>query len=74
MNGWSPRWLAWCASLDTDPDDPTLRSHEFIAWISERWAAWDAYHGHPAGPRRRSQAEHAEFDAWLTRGGEVVAS
>lgn len=33
------------------------KPYEYIAWINEKWREW--------GKKAYSDADHAEFDAWL---------
>lgn len=52
------RWLAYASSHKEQSNAG------FMAWISERWAAWCSLRGQrPYEPR--SDADHADFDAWL---------
>ena len=36
----------------------------FIAWVAQRWSAWDASRGQKDA-RYRTDAEQEAFDAWL---------
>ena len=72
---YQPRYLAYCrahgrtpeAMLAHDSDAwPGGRLCGFILWISDRWHEWRVATGSRAHALdRKTDAEHAAFDAWL---------
>jgi hypothetical protein len=74
---WNPRYLAYCRSQgEADPEAMMALDAQrfpggcmsgFCCWIQDKWREFDAQKGY--GSRHvRTNADHAEFDAWLQEG------
>jgi len=59
-----PYWVAYARSLGLTPDDPSLRTYQYIGWISERWREWRRATG-VQDERSLSDAQQVAFGAWL---------
>jgi len=66
--GTTTRYAAFLRAYGyTLADQSILTNVEFMIWCRRKWAEWGKAFGRI--PQALTEADHAHFDAWLTKGG-----